>query len=348
VTDAALVGRLLDEYHERSAAPAGILLTAGSVHEASVTYQLTLADGSRQLIRAFRADEPVPGRDRGLLPETTADWLLGRARTLACLAAADYPAPRPVRTRTGELVGVEGAWLSWGISRVPGNVIRPALSQLRALGATLGSLHMVAAQAGPDGRAGLASHHPLVALPAARARLQAVAGRVPADWQPLYRAVAETIDAVQNAAGNVAETLVHGDAWARTAVQSPGDDQVTLIDWETGGRGLAVLDLGTCLLECHLDATVPDPAVSLIAPDEDRIAAVAGGYASVRELSGAERALLPAAAAFAAAVAGAVHLELALLDDVRGPVMDARLARLRNRMEAAAPVAALALPHPGG
>ncbi|MFY9890871.1 MAG: hypothetical protein WAK71_21335, partial [Streptosporangiaceae bacterium] len=160
MTDAALVGRLLDEYHERSAAPAGILLTAGSVHEASVTYQLTLPDGSRQLIRAFRADAPVPG-GRCLLPETTVDWLLARARTLACLAAADYPAPRPVRTRTGELVGVEAAWLSWGISRVPGNVIRPALSQLRALGATLGSLHMVAAQEGPDGRAGLAAHHPL-------------------------------------------------------------------------------------------------------------------------------------------------------------------------------------------
>ncbi len=46
---------------------------------------------------------------------------------------------------------------------------------------------------------------------------------------------------------------------------------------------------------------------------------------------------------FSAAVAGAVHFDLALTSGVRGPVMDARLAVLRNRMAIADDVATLAL-----
>jgi Ser/Thr protein kinase RdoA (MazF antagonist) len=140
--------------------------------------------------------------------------------------------------------------------------------------------------------------------------------------------------------------VVHGDVWARNAVQADGGP-VALIDWETGGLGLAVIDLGNCLLECHLDAAVPDhqPDAWLISPDEDRIREVTAGYASVRRLSAAELSLLPAAVKFAAAVVGSVHFELALLSGVGGPAMDARLSRLENRMAVADEVAELALEH---
>ena len=50
------------------------------------------------------------------------------------------------RTRTGELIGVAGQWLSWATSFVPGMMLRPTLNQLRALGVTLGLLHNVAAR----------------------------------------------------------------------------------------------------------------------------------------------------------------------------------------------------------
>lgn len=350
MTDAALVGRLLDEYHERSVQPAHISVVAGSEHETRVTYLLTLPDGSGQVMRAFRADAlvPVHGRDLGNL--TVADWLLGRAHTLAWLEAAAYPAPRPMRTRTGEFIGVAGPWLTLATSFVEGDLLLPTLSQLRGLGLTLGRLHSVAPwpalPSGRSDRADLASRHPAAAGTATKARLNAVEGLVPADWGPLYAACRQTTETVLSRAGSVAETVVHGDAWARNAVQADGGP-VTLIDWETGGLGLAVLDLGNCLMECHLDAAVPDdrPDAWLIFPDEDRIAEVAAGYNSVRRLSRAELALLPAAVKFAPAVGGSVHFELALRSGVSGPAMDARLSRLQNRMAVADEVAELALQH---
>jgi Ser/Thr protein kinase RdoA (MazF antagonist) len=350
VTDAALVGRLLDEYHERSVPPADIHVAAGSEHETRVTYLLTLPDGSGQVIRAFRADALVPVHGRDLRNLTVADWLIGRAHTLAWLEAAAYPAPRPVRTRTGELVGVAGPWLTWATSFVVGDLLLPTLSQLRGLGVTLARLHQVAPwPALPSGRgdgADLASRHPAVAGRTAMAKLDAVDGLVPAEWQPLYAACRETAQTMLDASGSWAETVVHGDVWARNAVQADSGP-VTLIDWETGGLGLAVIDLGNCLLECHLDSAVQDdrPDAWLISPDEDRIREVTAGYTSARRLSAAELSLLPAATKFPAAVVGSVHFELALLSGVGGPAMDARLARLENRMAVADEVAELALAH---
>ena len=350
MNDAALVGRLLDEYHERSVAPAAIKVIAGSEHQACASFRLQLPDGSAQVVRAFRADGQVPIHGRGLASQTVADWLQGRARVLAMLESAGYRAPRPVRTRTGELVGVARPWLSWATTLIPGAAIQPSLGQLRALGAALGSLHEVAlspAGAGPSpgsgGAVGLASWHPAVAVPATLARLDAVAGDVPAGWRSMYATFRRTAEAVRDAMGSVPETLVHGDVWARNAVEEP-DGRVTLIDWETGGLGLAVLDLGSCLLECHLDSAVPDrePRAWLISAAEDRIAAVGVGYASIRKLSAAELDLLPHAVRFAAAVVGAIHFELALSDGVAGPAMDARLARLQNRLDVAGEVVRLA------
>jgi Ser/Thr protein kinase RdoA (MazF antagonist) len=88
-----------------------------------------------------------------------------------------------------------------------------------------------------------------------------------------------------------------------------------------------------------------DPEAWLISPDEDRIAATAAGYASVRALSAAELELLPDAVRFSTAVAGAIHVELALADGVTGPTMDGRLVSLENRLSVADEVAALAAPY---
>jgi Ser/Thr protein kinase RdoA (MazF antagonist) len=143
--------------------------------------------------------------------------------------------------------------------------------------------------------------------------------------------------------------MVHGDAWPGNAVQS-GPDTVTLIDWETGGLGLPVLDLGACLIESLLDAepSGSGPAAWLVEPDEDRIVAVVRGYASQRVVGAAERALLPAAVRFGACYAGAIHLHQALAEGVGGASMEARLQRLRNRVSVSEAVARLAVPHLAG
>jgi Ser/Thr protein kinase RdoA (MazF antagonist) len=347
VTDAAVVGRLLAEYHERRIAPWRIRVLAGSEHEPRVSYLIALPDGTRQVIRAFRGDEPAALNGQSMTGESVADWLTGRARTLALLADVAYPAPRPVRTRTGELIGVAGPWLSWATTLAAGPVIQPTLSQLRQVGAALGHLHSVALLPGGDrigdGPPGLASRHPSVALPASRARLDRSAAALPDEWRPVHAACRAVLDAVAAETGTVPETIVHGDVWARNVVQS-SPSGVTLIDWETGGRGLAVLDLGNALVGCHLDAALPDdrPERWLIKPSPDRIRALAEGYVHIRMPSTTELELLPAAAAFAAAVAGSVHYELALTDGVAGPTMDARLARLENRLAVADEIATLA------
>lgn len=343
MTDVAVIGRLLDEYHERAVPPTAIEILAGSERESRISYKVTLADGSAQVLRAYRADAAVPVDMRGPFTETVLDWVLGRARTLAVLAEAGYQAPRPVLTRTGERVAVAGPWLAWATTYVPGSVLTPTRTQLLALGETLGRLHRVVA----GGRgSSLSPRHPAAAVPMALARLDTVADKVPAEWTGMCETLRHTVLAVDAAASSVPETVVHGDVWARNAVEPPGGP-ATLIDWEMGGLGLAVIDLGNCLIECHLNSAASslDPDAWLIAPDEDRIAATARGYAGARTLAPAEVALLPDAVRFSTAVLGAIHVELALADGVSGPTMDARLARLENRLAIADEVAALALPY---
>jgi Ser/Thr protein kinase RdoA (MazF antagonist) len=345
--DAAVAGRLLDEYHERLVSPSGIRVLSGSEHQSRVTYQVTLPDGSTQLIRAFRADEPVPVHGRDVAGEDVAGWLGGRARTLAVLADAAYPAPRPVRTRTGELVGVAGPWLTWATTYVAGPTVVPTVAHLRKVGAALGHLHSVAALRGGDrigdGPPGLASWHPAVAVAASLARLDRVESRLPPAWRPLHEQCRVALTAVAEARGSVPASIVHGDVWARNAIQS-SPSGVTFVDWETGGLGLSVVDLGSALVECHLDANLPDdePSRWLVTPSPDRIRALAEGYAGVRAPSTAELDLLPVAARFAAAVLGSVHLEVALMAGVSGPALEARHARLANRLAVSDQVAATA------
>jgi hypothetical protein len=123
-----------------------------------------------------------------------------------------------------------------------------------------------------------------------------------------------------------------------------------------------VLDLGNCLIESLLDAEPAAKAQSsasgqsfaggqaawLVEPGDERVAAVAAGYASRRVLGAAERALLPEAVRFGACYVGAIHLYQALAEGVSGTSMDARLERLRNRVAVSEAVARLAAPHLAG
>ena len=362
MNDAVVVGRVLREYHSRGIDPAALRRVGGAVQSGIVTYLVHPDGAGPWVVRACRADAPVPIHVSGS-PATMQDWLLSRAATLDCLEAAGYPAPRVVRTRPGDPVGMDGMWLTLATTFVEGPLIRPSLAQLRMLGMALGRLHALdvagqAAEAGSRDVAGAvpghgvergpghASWYPEAAIPATLDRLGAVGALVPDDWQSLYAQFGRTARAVQQSLGDLPRGVVHGDAWPGNAVQT-GPGSVTLIDWETSGLGLPVLDLGHCLIESLLDGqpSADGPAAWLVEPDEDRVGAVAAGYASERRLGGAELALLPEAVRFGACYIGAIHLYRALAEGVSGTSMDARLERLRNRVDVSEAVARLAAPH---
>lgn len=360
MNDAAVVGRVLREYHARGIDPAALRRVGGAVPSGVVTYLVSPDEDGPWVVRACRADAPVPIHVSRSPVATMQDWLLSRASTLDFLEASGYPAPRVIRTRSGDPVGMDGPWLTLATTFVEGPLIRPSLEQLGMLGVALGRLHAlevggvrgggargggagVASVADVAGGAGRASWYPEEAIPATLARLDAVGALIPDDWQPLYAQLRRTAQAVQQGLGALPRGVVHGDAWPGNAVQT-GPDTVTLMGWETGGLGVPVLDLGNCLIESLLDAqpSGDGPAAWLVEPDEDRVAAVARGYASQRVLDDAERALLPEAVRFGACYIGAIHLHQALAEGVSGTSMDVRLERLRNRVAVSEAVARLA------
>jgi Ser/Thr protein kinase RdoA (MazF antagonist) len=195
---------------------------------------------------------------------------------------------------------------------------------------------------------GLASWYPATAIPVTLRRLGAVATVLPRDWRPLHEQFRRTLLAVQRAAAALPFAVVQGDPWPGNALVTT-DGGVTLVDWENGGLGLPVVDLGHCLLECHLDPGLPGdrPGAWRIQPDPHRIAAVLDGYTQWRRLTGAELAILPEGIRFGVAYIGAIHFERALIDGVHGATMDARLGRLRNRVAVSQAVADLAARHLG-
>lgn len=329
---------------------------SGSVGDAQVAYRLFLPGGESLAIRAVRAERPVPDGCHGAAA-TTRGWVGGRIATLVRLEHLGYPAPRPVRSPTGELIVDADGWLVTATSYVDGPVIRPTPGQLRLLGAALGRLHALpdapdddadppdapVGDGSPPGRSGW---HLGATIPHLQRTLAATRPVLPEPWTELHAAFRRAVEAIREYADELPEVITHADAWPGNGVQT-APDQVTLIDWDTGGRGPALLDLGRCLLECHLDTDLPagDPAAWLVRPDEPRIAAVAQGYRQRRSITALETDLLLAGVRFGIAVVGAVHFADVLLDGRSGAGMDARLARLRNRVEISEEVAAIAARH---
>jgi Ser/Thr protein kinase RdoA (MazF antagonist) len=359
LTDAAVVGRILREYHLAGVEPSGVRWLSGSVRGDRVSYRLGGRRGAALVVRAFRTDVPLDTQFRGSGAVAVTDWLCGRAAVLRWLEERAYPAPRVIPTRSGDLVGLAGVWATLATSYLAGTPLRPDTGELRMLGEALGQLHALDSStftevsvAGAGGRgaagvaAGRAAWHPEIAIPAALGRLEAVEGLIPVDQRLMLEQFRDVLLAMQQRAELLPASVVHGDPWPGNAIRS-APDRVTFIDWENAGLGMPLLDLGYCLLECHLDARLPtsQPAAWHIEPDEDRIAAVAAGYSRWRRLQPAEQETLLDGIRFAAAFVGASHLEQALVGGVHGRSMDVRLERLRNRLAVSDAVADLARRH---
>jgi Ser/Thr protein kinase RdoA (MazF antagonist) len=283
-------------------------------------------------------------------------WLHSRAATLTALEARAYPGPRVAPTGDGAPVGAAQGWRTLLTTFVPGSVLTPTLAQLRLLGAALGRLHALpvpglqrSGEAASADTPGLSYWHPTYAIPSALARLKAAAPDMPDAWRPWHAAFTQTMEQMRRI--NLPLHLIHGDAWSANAVSVASADGATLIDWDQGGQGPAMADLGQLLLECYLDTDLPveyAPAWH-ITPNLARIEAVVEGDAEQRILTPAELDALLVAMRFGIAFIGALHLDQVLHTAPSDPAwlvgMDRRFARLQNRFLASEEIAKLATAH---
>jgi Ser/Thr protein kinase RdoA (MazF antagonist) len=314
----------------------------GSLQEQQASFLVRPPHHPAFVLRANRSDSPTGGYLEECAAGSQPELARGRVATLLRLEALAYPAPGVVRARDGELVATVDGWCAHAVTYVDGTVIRPTLDQLRLLGAALGRLHNLPPRE-PGPVPGRSWWHPGAAVPATRRLLEAARPLVPPGWRALHAAFTDATESLAAGAPGLPYAITHNDAWPRNCVQT-GLGQVTLIDWDTGGLGLAVMDLGRALLECHLDSGIPDsdPAAWHIRPDPPRIAALCRGYRAQRVPGPAELGLLAHATGFGIAVIGARHLYQALCLGIASPAMDGRLARLRNRLAAAAEITRMA------
>lgn len=282
-------------------------------------------------------------------------WLQSRAATLSALEAQTYPGPRVVPTQDGAPVGAASGWCTLLTTFVSGAVLTPTVAQLRLLGTALGRLHTLAVPAPQHTGQGISADTPglsywdlTYAIPNALARLQATASDVPDAWRPWHVAFTQTMEQMQHVA--LPLSLIHGDVWSANAVTDTAAEAI-LIDWDQGGQGPAIADLGRLLLECHLDTNLPiaDALAWHITPSSARIEAVVEGYAQQRMPSPAELDALLVAMRFGIAFIGALHLEQALHWASTDPAwvagMERRFARLQNRFQVSEEIAALATAH---
>jgi Ser/Thr protein kinase RdoA (MazF antagonist) len=346
VTDPSFVLRAIRCFHDGDLGRDDVRRLSGSTGDGRVAYRLRLPDGRSRVVRAVRADGVVPDDHSGGAGSTMREWLDGRIATLVRLDGYGYFAPRAIRSRTGSFVADVDGWLISATSYVDGELIVPTPDQLRLLGDALGRLHALPDALGDGGRAADQSTWRAATIPYTLRALDAVESALPECWTDLYAALRGAVETIQERIPRLPEAITHGDAWPGNGVQT-APDRVALIDWDTGGRGFAVLDLGRCLLECHLDTDLPtgDPAAWHIRPDESRIAAVAQGYRRHRAVTATERESLLAAIRFGIAFVGAVHFTDAVRYGRQGPAMEARLARLRNRLEVSEQISVLARRH---
>ncbi|BCL78747.1 phosphotransferase [Ktedonobacteria bacterium brp13] len=233
---------------------------SGSDVEGYLVYKIQNVTGKHWIARAYRRDRPMLDWFQYFYPWSTHDiteWLLTRATTLASLEEHDYPAPRVLWTRNGQLIARTDTWCILITTFIEGTVLQPTLEQLRLMGAALGHLHTLStdrvALAQPP--IGKSNWYPEYALSNGLAHLASIEHLLPVEWVSLHAAFRHTFEQIA-ACPDLPMTIIHADGWAANAVQTKAD-QVVFIDWDGSGSGLAILDLEKLLLECHLDSNLP-------------------------------------------------------------------------------------------
>lgn len=219
-------------------------------------------------------------------------WLKRHALVLNALAGLNYPVPHVLRARTGESVVRSGSWSFLMTTFITGKVSQFIPESLTQVGALLARLHLFPLDALPSWPAWWNTAY---ALPHAIQELEHVASTIPSAYHPFYQECDTTLHAMFHVLPTLPDAFIHGDCWMQNAVVTRAG--IVLIDWESAGRGAAVLDLADFLLrsQCGTHGAPPNRL------HEQHLTAAVSGYARHRLPSEPELDLLVDATRFSVA-----------------------------------------------
>jgi Ser/Thr protein kinase RdoA (MazF antagonist) len=265
----------------------------------------------------FAPDVPVFRVDGG----PTESWVvrIGRsleryAATLSVLERSSYRSARVIPDHEGRLVGETTAVSGENtqvlvITHVPGGPTPFEPVPVGRVGAALGRLHgqaaaaLAAALAPVPGlpvieRAGMLPDNELAF---GLRCLHAVDDVVTPAERGLWQRLVDACTRGRVLGGGLTPVFLHGDAHPWNSVQA-ASGEVSLIDWDSAGRGPAVIDLAFLAVSCDTGGLIGP----IIAPDPRRLDAVLDGYRSEMTLADADLAALDDAIAFRVLVSAAV------------------------------------------
>jgi Ser/Thr protein kinase RdoA (MazF antagonist) len=213
---------------------------------------------------------------------------------LGYLEVAGHVAPRVIPTVAGRALASPDGEDLVVLERIDGAVTPFTAKDLLEVGAALGRLHAL-------GDPGSGMLRPAAMLPSNELAGVGMSAVLSAE---LDGEVAAYRDAVVAAAGPLGDdlsdcphVLLHGDCHPWNSIRT-GDGSVVLIDWDSSGRGAALVDLGFLLLSADLGPLTDPPIES----ESARVEAVVDGYAAHRLLGARELRRLPDAVRFRALV----------------------------------------------
>ena len=287
-------------------------------------YKVERPDGPPLLLRTARAKA------------NTVDRYIESARALDVLATVGYLAPAVQRTNENALIATNDNWVVVLLTFIEGEIISDSAADMAALGEMLAQLHLLEPHelgkiepAIPNSR-----YYPKEKLRPWLANLEAVADLIPPALASRYQFGLESVANVL-AWPELPLAILHSDCNPQNAIRAT-NGQITFIDWDGIGFGLAFIDLAYLLLYCH----ICQKSWPTIEPNKVWIGAVLQGYEQHRTLSPLELEHLPDAIA----LVECHHLVRSLPTAVQGDwTQDRGLTRFYGREKIVAQIANIAL-----
>jgi|GEM_PF-4526969 len=257
-------------------------------------YALKQVNVLRRLATKGRREAYLLETERGTLvikitdPGRAEDLVRGDTHILAHATRFDYPAPRLVLTRGGQLYLPLDERFFYLYHFIEGQPPRPSAATLAQTGALLARLHSLPVD--QDARASL--YRPPYLLDEIRGYMRSAPG------DPEQQAMAQEISALLDAFpsfNDLPQGLIHTDPYFVNLIANAHG--LHLIDWEDAGLSYPLIDAGYV---GHLTTYLPHDRTALGLEGDEAITwrpdwaqAFLDGYQAVRRFSRAERELFP-------------------------------------------------------